>query len=50
METGDFPTLAEGLGTSMLDDVEVLAGEDAHSVEGQDSAKTGSSSVAVEGR
>lgn len=50
VETGDFPTLAEGLGTSMSDDVEVLAGEDAHSVEGQDSAKTGSSSVAVKGR
>lgn len=43
----DSPALADCLGVSMSDEVVVLAGEDPQSVEGQDSAKTGCSSVAA---
>lgn len=46
----DFPALAVCLGVSMSDEVVVLAGEDPKSVEGQDSAKTGSPSVAAKQR
>lgn len=44
----DCPALAYwGLGVSMSDEVVVLEEQDPHSVDGQDSAKTGCSSVAA---
>ncbi len=49
-ETVDFPALVDCLGVSMSDEAVVLAREDPQSVEGQDSAKTGSPSVAAKQR